>query len=39
VLANNAVLFLATDGTGAIGVQNDAAGTVELIIDVNGFFE
>ncbi|MBI5735761.1 MAG: hypothetical protein HY997_07855, partial [Mycolicibacterium neoaurum] len=39
VLANNAVLFLATDATGAIGVQNDAAGPVHFILDVNGYFE
>jgi hypothetical protein len=39
VLANNAVLFLATDGTGAVGVQNDAPGNVEFILDVNGYFE
>ena len=37
--ANNAMLTLATDGTGTIGVKNDAAGTVHVIVDVNGYFK
>jgi len=37
--ANNAILLLASDGTGAIGVRNDGAGPVHLILDVNGYFE
>lgn len=37
--ANNAMLRLATDGTGAVGVRNDGAGPVHLIVDVNGYFE
>jgi PKD repeat protein len=36
--ANNAVVHLATNGTG-INVVNGSKGTVELIIDVNGWFE
>ena len=36
--ANNAMLFLALDVAGAIGDQNDAAGIVHLIVDVNGYF-
>jgi hypothetical protein len=37
--ANNAIVCLSTDGTGSIGVENDAAGTVHLILDVNGYFQ
>jgi hypothetical protein len=36
--ANNASLQLALDGSGTIKVQNTSAGTVDLVIDVNGFF-
>jgi hypothetical protein len=35
--ANNAFLYLATDGTGTFGVENDSAGTVHFILDVNGY--
>jgi hypothetical protein len=37
--ANNAAVPLATDGTGTIGVQNGSAGTVHLVLDVNGYFQ
>jgi hypothetical protein len=37
--ANNTVALLATDGTGSLAVRNGAAGTVHLILDVNGYFE
>ncbi len=37
--ANNAVVGLSSDGTGRIDVKNDAAGTVHVIIDVNGYFQ
>jgi hypothetical protein len=37
--ANNAIVNLATDGTGSIAVENDAAGTVHFILDVNGYFQ
>ncbi len=37
--ANNAMLALATNGTGSIGVENDSAGTVHFILDVNGYFQ
>jgi hypothetical protein len=37
--ANSAVLRLATDGSGAVKVYNGSAGTVHVIIDVNGHFE
>jgi hypothetical protein len=36
--ANNAMVMLATDGTGTIGVKNDSAGTVHFVLDVNGYF-
>jgi hypothetical protein len=38
-LANNAVATLATNGAGTIGVVNGSAGTIHLLIDVNGYFE
>jgi hypothetical protein len=34
--ANNAVVRLARDGT--INVKNGSAGSVHLVLDVNGFF-
>ena len=34
--ANNAMLMLATDGTGTIAVRNDSAGTVQSSSHVNG---
>jgi hypothetical protein len=37
--ANNAMVVLATDGTGTIGVKNDAAGTVDVVVDVNGYLK
>ena len=30
---------LATDGAGTIGVQSGSAGTVHLVLDVNGCFQ
>ena len=36
---NNAIVLLATDGTGRIGVRNNTAGTTHLILDVNGYFQ
>jgi hypothetical protein len=37
--ANNAVLRLAVDGTGTIKVKNASAGTVDFVLDVNGYFQ
>ena len=38
--ANNAMLLLARDGSGAVAFANDlAAGTVHVIVDVNGWWE
>jgi N-acetylneuraminic acid mutarotase len=36
--ANNAVIPLATDGTGTIRVKNGSAGPVHFVLDVNGYF-
>jgi Metallo-peptidase family M12/IPT/TIG domain len=37
--SNNAVLTLATNGAGTIGVQNASGGSTHFIIDVNGYFQ
>ncbi len=37
--ANNAMLQLALDGTGSVKVHNGSAGGVDLVLDVNGYFE
>src|SRR6202035_130971 len=37
--ANNAVVLLATDGSGTVLVQNAAAGTTQFILAVNGYFK
>ena len=37
--ANNAVLELATNGAGTLGVQNSSNGSVDVVIDVNGYFQ
>lgn len=37
--ANNAVLALSTDGSGAIRVQSGSNGTLHFLLDVNGYFE
>jgi len=37
--ANNAILRLATDGSGTVAVLCDSSGTTDFIIDVNGYFE
>lgn len=37
--ANNAVLLLATDGTGTLGVKNGSSGVTGLLIDVVGYFQ
>jgi len=36
---NNAILGLATDGTGGITVKNGSAGTVHFLLDVTGYFQ
>lgn len=37
--ANNAFLQLALDGSGTVKVNNSAAGAVDFVLDVNGFFQ
>jgi hypothetical protein len=37
--ANNALLTLATDGTGTLGVTNGAPGVVDFVLDVVGYFQ
>jgi hypothetical protein len=39
VRANNAILQLATDGTGTLGVHNASAGANHVIVDVYGYFD
>jgi hypothetical protein len=36
---NNAILGLARDGSGSFVVLNESVGTVQLILDVNGYFQ
>jgi hypothetical protein len=36
--ANNAVVPLATDGSGTIKVKNGSAAAVHFVLDVNGYF-
>ena len=37
--ANNAIVTLAADGTGSIKVKNNSVGTVNFVLDVNGYFQ
>jgi hypothetical protein len=37
--ANNAVVLLATDGTGTVQVKNRSSGAVHFVLDVNGYFQ
>jgi hypothetical protein len=37
--ANNAIVAAAADGSVAITVKNSSVGSVEFILDVNGYFE
>jgi len=39
IRANNAILKLATDGTGTIGLQNASTGSNQVLIDVNGYWK
>ena len=36
---NNAVLLLATDGSGTVRVNNSAADAVHLVVDMSGYFQ
>ncbi len=37
--ANNSQVLLSSDGTGRATVKNNAAGALDLVIDVNGYYE
>jgi hypothetical protein len=37
--ANNAIVQLATDGTGGLSVKNVSGGTAHVVIDVYGYFK
>ncbi len=37
--ANNAIIKIAGDGGGTLGISNSAPGPVHFIVDVNGYFE
>jgi len=37
--ASNAVVAVATDGTGTIRVRNVSGGLVDLVLDVSGYFK
>ncbi len=37
--ANNALLKLAADASGTLGIANGAPGAAHIIVDVNGYFE
>ena len=37
--ANNAIVGVATDGSGTIKVHNGSTAPLDVVIDVNGFFE
>lgn len=39
VRANNAILMLATNGTGTVAVQNIGATGTQFLLDVNGYFQ
>jgi hypothetical protein len=36
--ANNAFLYLATNGTGTVGIQNNSSGALNVLVDVVGYF-
>jgi hypothetical protein len=37
--ANNAIVQLATDGTGSLSVKNVSGGAAHVVIDVYGYFK
>ncbi|MFI5197523.1 MAG: hypothetical protein ACHQJD_02795 [Thermoanaerobaculia bacterium] len=36
---SNAIIKIAGDGSGTVGISNTAPGTVHFVVDVNGYFE
>lgn len=39
VRANNALVLLATDGSGGFNVRNNSTGANHFVLDVNGYFQ
>jgi hypothetical protein len=37
--ANNAIVMLASSGSGTLALRNSSAASVHVVIDVNGYFE
>jgi hypothetical protein len=37
--ANNTQILLSADGTGRATIQNSSGGTLDLLIDVTGYYE
>jgi hypothetical protein len=37
--ANNAIVMLASSGSGTLGLRNSSSANVHVVIDVNGYFE
>jgi hypothetical protein len=37
--SNNAIIMMASSGSGTIGFRNSSAASVDVVIDVNGYFE
>ncbi len=37
--ANNALITLSADGTGRVTVKNNSAGALDLVVDVNGYYQ
>jgi hypothetical protein len=37
--ANDAMVLLATDGTGTLGIKNAGTGALHVIVDVDGYFQ
>ena len=37
--ANNALLQISSDGVGSLKLRNNGAGLVDVIVDVNGYFQ
>jgi hypothetical protein len=37
--ANNAIVMLASSGSGTVGLRNSSTASLDVVIDVNGYFE
>ena len=38
-LPSNAIVILSCDGLGAFTILNGSMGTLDVVVDVNGYFE